>query len=371
MTTQPNKQVDSDVDQKSFFTKVKEYFSDLYFPAIGEYVIPILLYSGILQKHVKFEKSHNTRYRLNIILYWEAGFFKSSILKQVSPMFPSKARTVTSSSSAAIRGSFKDDKFFIPELLISDILVIPEFGQILAGDKEIVPTLLGASEEGDVRFAVVKGGNISDNEKKRIKEYGAKYEDGRLSYRSKSVIWIGTHTLSKISSFNKEALLSRFFMLEIKDKDIPLDAAWKNAKVNRNPEFEDELKSWLKKIYEEPSVPDHDFSDKVLEIVREKYVVSRKNPREVGDIRRIVLAHHEFFPNQPPEEVAHNIRKYCKSASYRKLSKKDTIHELILDNPISVIKIHEKTGISVSTIKSNLKRLKVKSMDSHPKKYYL
>ena len=103
------------------YNMVMNYFSILYSHGIAKKVVPILLYSSILQKFVHYEIPNNARYRLNVLFHWAHGWFKSSILKRFSGFLPIRNHDLTSSSAAALRGSFIDGKFYPPELLINDI----------------------------------------------------------------------------------------------------------------------------------------------------------------------------------------------------------------------------------------------------------
>ena len=137
---------------------------------------------------IRTEEDH-CRYRLHILLNWEAGWFKSAILSFFRDLYGEGANNLTGSSPAALKGSFINGKFFPPELLISNIIVSSEFSSIIhSNDKEILSLLLIALEEGTVRNALVKGGNLNNGERQRIEEYEATFQDNRLCYQTHSTM---------------------------------------------------------------------------------------------------------------------------------------------------------------------------------------
>ena len=303
------------------------------------------------------------------MLQWEYGFFKSTILKQIASWFPIDANFVSSASAAALRGSFNENKFFPPELLISDIMIFSELGSVIKSDKETVGQLLVAAEEADVRVAIVKGGNLSEMEKTKVREYGADIIDGRLCYRNSAVIWTATHQIDSLSEDNRDAFLSRFYLVQLDASDIPKKIAWQNPKHLLNPKLETKVADWLEKTYQAKTMPDHVFGDKTLEIIADKYINTRKRPREVGDIRRMIFAHHVLFPTDTEEEVAMIMKDFLNAKKGE--TSRDKIANFIYQHPRTAKEIATLTSLTTGTIFNHLKRLSASSIGSNPRKYYL
>ena len=352
------------------FDEIIKYFSKVYFPAVGKKVIPVIIYSAICQKWQKLEKKNRFRYRLNLMLQRESGYFKSSILEQVASFFPFKANMLTTGTAAAIRGSFNDGKFFPPELLISDVLIFPEFTAILNADKDVQGQILSAAEEANIRIALVKAGKMTPKTIEDIESYGAKVVDKRLVYRNKATLWTATHTIDSLSEFNRDALLSRFFMVQIQHTEIPKDLWLNDPRKHINVPFEKEIAEWFDEIYLKSSKPDHKFCESVIVLLGNGYVSEDEpKPREGNDIRRMILAHHDMFPDEDYNTVAHVMKKHLDNQVAK--TSREIIIDLIFHKPRTVAKIMEITGLKKSNIFNHLKRNSALSTGSNPRKYYM
>ena len=352
------------------FDEIIKYFSKVYFPAIGKKVIPVIIYSAICQKWQKLEKKNRFRYRLNLMLQWESGYFKSSILEQVASFFPFKANMLTTGTAAAIRGSFNDGKFFPPELLISDVLIFPEFTAILNADKDVQGQILSAAEEANIRVALVKAGKMTDKTIEDIESYGAKVVDKRLVYRNKATLWTATHTIDSLSEFNRDALLSRFFMVQIKHLEIPKNLWKKDPRKHVNVPFEKEIAEWFDSIYLKRSKPDHEFCESVIAVLGNGYVSEDEpKPREGNDIRRMILAHHDMFPDEDNVTVAYIMMKHLDNQLAK--TSREIIIDFIFHRPKTVKEITDFTGLKKSNIFNHLKRNSALSTGSNPRKYYM
>ena len=331
-----------------------------------------MLYSGVCQKWIKLEKTEPFRYRLNLMLHWQYGWFKSTLLEQVAGWFPFDANTLTSSSAAAIRGSFVEGQFFCPELLLSDLLVIGEFTSILKSDDETLGALLVALEEGFVRVALIKAGKATDKAKAQIKKYGGRFIDNRLEYRNKAVVWVATHTIDNIRDSMRDAFTSRFYTIHVPPSEIPLVAAWNDLTELQDIDFECEIGEWLDKIISKKSMPDHVFEGKVIKILKNGYITDKvmRLPREVGDIRRMTLAHHEIFPKDGVGKVAIIMKHFLDSTAGTNTSR-EKIVLFIFQNPKSFKEIEGYTGLSKSNIFNHLKRMGAQKVGHTPVKYFL
>lgn len=353
--------------------EIKEYFSDLYgCNAFAEIVLPPLMYSAITKKWIYLENTSPVRYRLNILFSWGFGFFKSTILKQVAAWCPFESSLVTTATSAALRGSFKDGEFYPPEFLINDLVVIPEFGGF-AGDDAVYGTMLTALEEGDVRISLVKGGNITDREKERMKSYGANYNDGRIEYRNKALVWAATHSIDGLNPRMREALLSRFFVIFVPPEDIPGDVAFRDPYMLQQSDVEIKASNWLDNLLKKNTKPDHIFAGKVINIFAAEIKESEQTvlPREVGDIRRMVLAHHDMFPSDTVDVVVGIIRPFLTNTSSGKQTTREKIVNLIYQNPLGIDEIHNITGFTKAAVFGHLNRTRAKRIGTRPVKYYL
>ena len=286
-------------------------------------------------------------------------------------MYGEGANNLTGSSAAALKGSFIDGKFFPPELLISNIIVSSEFSSIIhSNDKEILSLLLIALEEGTVRNALVKGGNLNDGERQRIEEYEATFQDNRLCYQTHSTMWAATHTTDTIEDENRLALLTRFFIPRLRESEIPPETAWKDPALFQNANLISQLKRWLMNLLAQPTEPDHFFAEDVLQQILGGKTTERVNPRIVGDICRMIFAHHELFPNQTPLEVATQMESFLIGSESTKISQREKVIDFIDGFPHTMAEIIEATGVKKSTVMSIIKRDYALKTGDSPIKYY-
>jgi hypothetical protein len=353
----------------SIFDRLTAYFGRLYSPAIAAKCLRPLLYSGILQKWVHLEERNHFRYRLNVMLKWRHGWFKSSVLKQVAGWMPCNARALTASSSAAIRGSFRAGQFYVPELLLNDILIFPELTSVLRADDEVVAALLGALEEADVRVALVKAMDLTQEEERRLETYGARFEDQRLCYRNRATVWTATHTVDNIDDRLRDSLLSRFHVCTVRESEIPREAAWRDPSRLYDADLEQDVYQWLTGVFLRDSTPDHAFAAEVVARLQERFADVRKPPREVGDARRMALAHHELFPDHDAQATADVVAPFLEAE--HALTTREIIANFIFQQPRTAKEIIRHANTSKSNVYNHMKRLGVSKVGHNPTRYYL
>jgi len=336
-------------------------------------VLPILLYSAILHKFIGLEKEYQFRFRLNVLERWKFGYFKSAILERTGSILAKTFRIekLTSSTSAAIRGSFKDGNFYVPELLLNDILIMGELTAILSSDKDTIAQLMNAIEEADVRVALIKASKIPQSQILKMEKYGAEYKDERLCYRNECIIWSATHTIDNISEKMRDALLSRFFVIYIPDDKIPTEyCAYNNYvdKIDRDLEYD--LSEWFYSVYMKDHEPDFEFASKVaLEHQKQNKERDIASPRLIGDLKRMAIAHHIFFPDHTVNETLTYIGNlFDKEAN---LTSRQLIANFIYNNPKTFDEIERVTGLRKANLFNHFKRMGVLSTGSRPKYYYL
>lgn len=352
------------------FYDVCNYASKAFCPAVGEKIVPILLYSAILQQYHGDEQHDTTRYRLNVMLTWDFGWWKSSVLEMVARLLPSyiNVNVLTTSSAAAIRGSFYNGKFYVPELLLNDIMIVSELTSILRTDEDTIGALLGALEEANVRVALIKAGGLSAAEISMIHSYGADTKDGRLIYRNKCSMWTATHTTDNIPDPLRDAFLSRFYLCHLDADEIPAEAAYNDPKDMFNLEYEKELKAKLSTIMNLCERPDHNFANAVINELR-PFIRGKKSPREIGDLRRIIVAHHMYCPDEDVVTVSKWVVKFINQ--YSALTSRELIAQYIYQNPRSLSSILDFTGLKKANVLGHLKRMGVNKTGGNPIKYYI
>jgi len=351
------------------FNEIIEYFSKMFFPALAQIVIPPMLYSGLLVKFVPLEPTMPLRFRLNIMLQWEYGWFKSTVLRKVAQLFNFRIHELTASSSAALRGSYIDNEFYPPELLISDLLIVPEFVGLLEGDKDLVSQFLHALEDARLRVALVKGGKMPKTEIAKIEALGAKFIEKRLEYVNRCTVWSATHTLDGIPERYRDALTSRFYICSLTNAQIPDETAWSDPLQFYDQVFEEKAAKWVQSVYEKAINPDLMFAEDVIRLLHGYLKGEKKKPREVGDFRRMAVAHHEYFPTHSPQEAALYLQKFTNA--FAGMNSRELIAQYLYNNAHTFDEIQQFTGLKKANIFSQFRRLGVKSIGNRPKQYYL
>ncbi len=349
--------------------EILKYFEKVYFPAIAHRVVPILLYSAAISQFVKYEKELHMRFRLNVMLNWKHGYVKSTLLDHIAELLPLRCRKLTASSSAAIRGSFVDNQIYVPELLLCDIMMFPEFTAIMKSDEDTIAALLVILEDADVSVALVKGGRASASEVKKLEALGAHFEHKRLMYRNQAIVWTATHTLDNIPDKLRDALLERWKIIYIPPSEIPEGFAYQDPTELRDTEYDIQIADTLKVMFSADRKPDLKFQRAVVNKLHPIWKDQEKSPRDIGDVRRVVLAHKYLFPEATIDDTLEMILRLDKPFST--LTTRERIAELITKNPRTLQELLDQTGVSKNALYMSLKRLGALKTGNRPSYYYL
>lgn len=358
--------------KKHVFDRMIANYSLRWFPAIGEKVFPALVYSGFCQSFQKYEEAMDSmRFRLHMLLLWKHGLYKSTIIAETVRLFGVKSNIVTTSSAAAMRGSFTEKTFVPPEFLVSDIMLLTELSSVLGGDKEIIGQLMTAMEESDMRIALVKIGQVKPKVLAEVRSYGADIEDCRLIYRNKATIISASHSIDQIPEANRQAYLSRQYIVQISPSEVPYGLGWKEQSDHRDEKLYVEFAKWFQKQYKASQKPDLAFGKKAIKIMRKSFSSTfDPDSRQMNDIRKMIYARHGLFPKETVNQVVIQILPFIVNQEGK--TTRDKLVELILSHPATVDDITKYLNISSGAFYSYRKRLGIKSVShSNPTKYYL
>lgn len=327
---------------------------------IAEKAIIPLIYSGILSKMIEFERSLRIRLRFNILLSWPAGWFKTSVLQSVMEWFGDSivARNTTATTGAAMRGSVVQGKYFPPEFLINNVVAFFELSSVMADDDATIGQMLSLLEEGEIGVAVVKAGGLETSEIRRLEKYGARYEDFRIYFRARAACWSATHTLESIPLKHRDAFLDRFFVIDIPKITMDIETLCLGAQFDaaRTAEIQTELKS----IIRGDLTPDLGFVASAMKILgkRLKSQNVEMAPRHIGDIRRMLIAHHAIMPTDPEEIALNYVTKFVPFEIPK--TTRELITEFIWMSPKTIPEICEFANTSKSNALNHLKRMGVR-----------
>jgi hypothetical protein len=356
------------------YDRVERYVSELYCPAIAADVLPPLMYSGVLQQFVDREEDLSTRFRLNVMLQWPQGWFKSSILLRVASWFPFESNEVTGVSTAALRGSFVDKQFYVPEMLLSDLMVFPELTTVLKGDDETVAALLSALEEGVVRVVLIKAVRLNDAARREVARYGATFTGNRLRYRNRAIVWTATHTVDNVPPDLRDAFLARFHVCSVNPSSFPDDVAWHRPVDLVDRDFEQDVALWVDDLFpDDPVEPDVDFVKDVMDALKARHRGRRGLlPRDVGNVDRMAYAHRVLFPADSVGVTARKLERFLGRPDIGGRTTRERIANAIFRNPMSARDILRAVpGLQKANLFGHLNRMKARHREGRPRHYYL
>jgi hypothetical protein len=164
------------------------------------------------------ERTYGLPFRANqhILLIWDVGWFKSSLLSDFKSFMPAAYfGGVGKITDAVLRGTVETAakpgyRFVVPKVLDYDFLVVKEFGKNLTEETGLKETLLTALEDRVVEVSLAKFAQLDSLERKSVEEQYKSAEfrwDSATSfaYKTHVTLWCANYT-----PIEDSALLSRF-----------------------------------------------------------------------------------------------------------------------------------------------------------------
>lgn len=315
------------------------------------------------------------RVRQHILLYWERGWAKSSILIFIKNwLIPSWIRTKigTEGSIAALRGSVVRRRIYIPRLALADVYIVPELASWIhpaGGESGSATKMLGvlnvALEEGEVEVDLIKVADILPEEIQMAKNYGVEITmDGTMKYKTKFVMWAATHSLDFLPKSIRDAFLSRFMIIKmprsVLTSDLALELIFEKKDVT-----EEELRDIcynLGKFLMNLKIK-IDLLERGVKLAKRVLIEEARNgfhvsPRVANYVRVISILYAHILPNLHDEALVSLIRRKVAEMRHAAMP----IEEIILEFcriPRTVKEIQEVTGLSRVEIHHILRRLPV------------
>lgn len=335
MQSRSEELTDTQRKRKKLFREVVQAFEEKY-SWLGHQTARELLLSAAswnLQEH----SNPPFRYRTHVMLAWEKGWFKSTMLGKMSGILGdtmvSKVGKVT---DAAIRGSSSGGQFTPPKVLKAPVMVSTEFGQTDFSD-ELLNIFLALLEEGETNISMNKIGGISDTQRKEVQ----KRFDGKVDFTDENefdldtnfVFWGGTYDPSKLQD---DALRSRFNIVtpaKPLDYEITKQADRNNFYIDEDvvQEVRNELQS-TKEMEVRFTPPENLY---------EKYNLE---PRESAPLQSYMACRNWWGLPVNPEIMEKFIQELKKSRRLAKMSPEDRVYDLIFDNPMTYPELVDETG---------------------------
>ena len=192
------------------------------------------------------------RIRTHLLLYWQQGWLKSSLLSKVySILGAENCELMSDITKAALRGSVehqdKEVVFIPPKVMRAPFIICTELGSITAKDSEDMNQLLLAMlEEGIITVDLVKFARLSDEQRKEIELAYNIYFNTRssITYTVNSVVIAGTYNTKYVLD---DAFISRWqIVYPMHELDSRLTQYVDSNKFMINPKVIRELRRLLK-----------------------------------------------------------------------------------------------------------------------------
>ncbi len=294
------------------------------------------------------------RVRRHLLLYWKAGWLKSSLLTKAFVLLGNDLCTMMSDvTNAALRGTVDYGKFVSPFTLKRPFSICTEFGQITSGgdSTELVQKLLNVLEEGVVTVSLGKISQLSKTAKdKAEEEYGITFiDDNTFTYRTNWVLLAGT--------YNKRFLIDNAFesRFNLVVPEKPLNSLLTKHIVNTTPQLIDEETKYefrraiveKNEVRSDVKLPDEIFDlDSELDPRRCSYLLSYKMCRAWWGIKT------------ESEQLINLLTELKKRTDSIWKSADDKVFEVIENEPLSADEIAKVTGLSKRQVYYSLKNIR-------------
>lgn len=298
------------------------------------------------------------RYRNHVMLAWERGWVKSTILRQMANLLGDNlCSTIGKVTDASMRGSVQSGKFMPPKPMKTPFVLSTEFGQT-DFDDELLNLFLNMLEEGFVNISLNKIGSLPDSVKENVKEkYGGKVEFGEeneFELKCDFVFWGATYDPAYMQD---DALRSRFQVVTPNENlDSTITKSMDQAPSVKSQLSKDTVKAFRREVMCEEEVKTNFVPTDHL---YEKYNI---NPRESRDLHSYMAARNWWGLDVNPEVMENYIKHLKESRKIAYMTPEEQVFELIFDNPMTTQEIQDHTGFSAKELYKIVKRLDARPM---------
>jgi len=294
------------------------------------------------------------RVRRHLLLYWQPGWLKSSLLARAYDLLGEELCTMmTDVTNAALRGTVDYGKFISPFTLKRPFSVCTEFGQVISGSDsgELVQKLLNVLEEGIVTVSLGKISQLSKVARDRAEaDYGVTFiDDNTFTYRTNWVLLAGTYNRKFLVD---NALESRFTLL-LPEKALNSELTKYITTVKQRGIDEDTVYNFRRAIMEKNEVrSDVRLPDEVFEND------DSFNPRQCSAVLSYKMCRAWWGLKTAPETLI-NLAKAIKSrTSSVWKSADDKVFEAIENEAKPAEQIAKETGLSKRQVYYSLKSIR-------------
>lgn len=285
----------------------------------------------------KFSNESGIRYRNHVMLAWERGWVKSTMMKKMATLVgDDMVTTMGKVTDAALRGSVSGGTFAPPKVLKAPIVISTEFGQTKFED-ELLNIFLAMLEEGTTNISLNKVGSMSPQSQQNAKnKFGSSLEftdSNEFQIECDFVFWGATYDPSMLAD---GAMRSRF---NVVTPTKPLDhKIIECVDKNKFRVSKETVRNFRKEIKSEDEVGvDFDMPSHI-------YKQYNFNMREFRDTKAYMAARNWWGLETTPEVIEEFAQHMKESRRIATMSKHDRVFDVIFENPRDFDDIARKTG---------------------------
>lgn len=344
--------------RREAFIQIRDAFGEKY-SWLGATAARELLLSAS-SWHIERYSDPGLRYRTHVMLAWERGWVKSTLLRKMGKIMGDElCSRVGKVTDAALRGSTSGGEFNPPKVAQTPILISTEFGQT-EFTEDLLNDFLALTEEGYMNVALNKVASMSETQRRSIenKYSGITFkENNDFDLETDFVCWGGTYDPSQLQD---DALRSRFnIVTPPKPLSSELTRAMDNSPPVLNMIDENVVKFVREELQKEREVQtDFMLPDKIYEEYR---II----PRESRDIQSYLASRNWWGLEVTPEIAADYTDRMKSSRKKAMMGDKDMILDLVFDNPMSYEEIQSSTGLNTKEIYKILQSLNASKYETN------
>jgi len=286
------------------------------------------------------EKNSNTtgiRYRNHVMLAWERGWIKSTLMRKMAGLLGDEmVTTMGKVTDAALRGSVSGGSFNPPKPLKAPIVISTEFGQTKFED-ELLNMFLAMLEEGRTNVALNKVGNLTPQAKQNTKDkYGDAItftDSNEFEVKCDFVFWGATYDPTMLSD---GAMRSRFNVVT-PEKNLNHEIIESVSQNSFNLD-KDVVRSFRKHVKSErPMQVDFDMPSHI-------YKDYKFNMREFRDTKAYMAARNWWGLDITPDVIEEFAEHMKESRRVATMSRHDRIFDLIFEDAKTLDELATKTN---------------------------
>lgn len=295
------------------------------------------------------------RYRTHLMLAWERGWIKSSLLTKMASILGDDLCSIMGKvTDASLRGSVSSGHFTPPKPLKTPFVISTEFGQTNFED-EILNVFHTMLEEGYTNISMNKLGNLTNSQRKDIeKRYDNQIqfgEENEYNLKTDFVFWGATYDPAQLED---DALRSRFNVVTpIK----PLDGGLVEAADKSHFQLDQGVIRDLREEVKREKEMETGFTPP-----SSIYKEYNPNFRESRDLQSYMACRNWWGLDVNPEIMADYIEHLQKSRRRANMTQEEFVMDLIFDNPMTYEEIMQRTGYKKIDVYKILERINAKKI---------